>query len=168
MSKGNEKRDEKRFYPAVKDWLSKQGWNSVISTEAGISIPTGPYFPKITIQPDVLGLKTEMYRQLIVAVELESSAQTLYQGLGQCALYLTMSDFVYLALPKYVCDSIRNPRIFKQMKLGLLEYSEHEPMRKTMSPITVTEKFKAEQNYSLDSAFHNQLSSMLKDYFQIS
>lgn len=168
MSKGKEKIDESRFYPAIKEWLSHEGWSSVISAEAGISIPTGPYFPKITIQPDVLGVKTEGYRELIVAVEVESSAQTLYQGLGQCAVYLTMSDFVYLTLPKYVCDSIRNPLIFKQMKLGLLEYTEQEPMRKAMSPITVTEKFKAERNHSLDSAFHNQLGKMLKDYFETS
>lgn len=166
MSKGNEKTDESRFYPAIKEWLSKEGWHAVISAEAGITIATGPYFPKIAIQPDVLGVKTKNYSAKIVAVEVESSAQSLYAGLGQCALYQIMCNFVYLALPKYVCDSIRNPRIFKQMKLGLLEYSEQEPLRKSMSPITITEKFKAEENYQLDSDFHNQLSKMLKDYFE--
>jgi hypothetical protein len=58
-----ETKDESFYYPAIKEWLSKNGWQGVISAEAGISIPTGPYFPRITIQPDLIAYKKEQYSE---------------------------------------------------------------------------------------------------------
>ena len=121
----------------LRNGLQKKGWNAIISAEAGVSIPTGPYFPKITIQPDVLGYKKENYSEKIVSVEVKLSAQNIYEGIGQCSLYQIMSDLVYLALPKYICDAIQNKKIFKTLRVGLLEFTEREPLRKDMSPVSV-------------------------------
>lgn len=41
---------------------------------------------------------------------------------AQCSIYQTMSNFVYLALPKYICDVIQNMKIFKNRKIGLLVF----------------------------------------------
>ena len=161
-----EPKDESFYYPAIKEWLTKEGWNAIISSEAGVSIPTGPYFPKITIQPDILGYKKEnSYREKTVSVEVKLSAQNIYEGIGQCSLYQTMSDFVYLALPKYVCDAIRNMKIFKTLRIGLLEFTEREPLRKDMSRVSVDLKFEPEESYRKESTFYNQLLNILKDFF---
>lgn len=159
----SEAKDESFYYPAIKEWLSKKGWKALISAEAGISIPTGPYFPKVTIQPDILGYNKEENK--IVAVEIKTSGANIYEGVGQCSIYQMMSDFVYLALPKDVCDTIQNRKIFKEKKIGLLQFSEREPVRKDMSPVSVTLKFEAEQEYSRERMFYNQMSDMLKDFF---
>jgi len=156
---------ESFYYPAIKEWLSKKGWNPVISSEAGISVTTGPYFPKVTIQPDILGYKKEEYTEKIVSVEVEISAQNIYQGIGQCSVYRIMSDFVYLALPKHVCDAIKNVKMFKSMGIGLLQFAEHKPLRKEMSPVSVELKFKAEESYSKESTFYNQMLNILRDFF---
>lgn len=157
--------DESFYYPAIKEWLSKKGWNAIISAEAGISIPTGPYFPKVAIQPDIVGYKKEEYSEKVLCVEVETSAQTIYQGIGQCAVYQTMSDYVYLALPKHVCDAVQSPRMFKTMRIGLLELTKREPLRKEMSPVAVNLKFEPEESYRKESTFHQQLLNMLRDFF---
>lgn len=118
-----ERQDESFYYPAIKEWLSKKGWNALISAEAGISIPTGPYFPKITIQPDIVGYKKENHYEKIVSVEVKTTAEKIYEGLGQCSIY------------------------------------------QIMSPVSVNLKFEPEENYHLESTFHNQLLNMLRDFF---
>ena len=124
----------------------------------------GPYFPKVTIQPDIVGYKKEEYSEKVLCVEVETSAQTIYQGIGQCAVYQTMSDYVYLALPKHVCDAIQSPRMFKTMRIGLLELTKREPLRKEMSPVAVNLKFEPEESYRKESIFHQQLLNMLRDF----
>jgi len=160
-----EVKEESFYYPAVKEWLSKDGWQALISAEVGISIPTGPYFPRVTIQPDLIGYKKEGYSEKIVCVEVKTSVNDIYQGIGQCALYRIMSNFVYLAIPKYISDTILNPKMFNAMGIGLLEFVEQKPARKEMSPITVNLKFKCPENYSLESTFHNQLLTIIRDVF---
>ena len=165
MMTGKETKEESFYYPAIKEWLSKEGWNAVISAEAGISIPTGPYFPRVTIQPDLVGYKKEDYHERTVCVEVKTSAEGVYQGTGQCAVYKTMSNFIYLALPKHVCDTIQNIKMFKSMGIGLLEFVEHEPVRKEMSPITVNLKFECPENLSIERTFYDQLLNMIRDSF---
>ena len=160
-----EAKDESFYYSAIKEWLTKEGWNAIISAEAGVSIPTGPYFPKITIQPDILGYRKKDYSEKIVSVEVKLSAQNIYEGIGQCSLYQIMSDFVYLALPKYICDAIQNMKIFKPLRIGLLEFTERKPLRKEMPPVSVDLKFKPEESYRKESTFYNQLLNILKDFF---
>lgn len=159
-----EAKDESFYYSPIKEWLSKGGWNALISAEAGISIPTGPYFPKITIQPDIVGYKSEGGGK-IVSVEVKSSAQQIYEGIGQCSIYQMMSNYVYLALPKYVCDTIQSVKIFQNRKIGLIEFSEREQVRKEMSPVSVGLKFEPEESYPRESTFYNQLLNMLRDFF---
>jgi hypothetical protein len=108
----------------------KNGWQALISAEAGISIPTGPYFPRITIQPDLVAYKKEQYSEKIACIEVKTSVNDIYQGIGQCALYKLMSNFVYLALPKHICDTIQNPKMFKGMGIGLLEFVEHDQLER--------------------------------------
>lgn len=159
----SEAKDESFYYPAIKGWLSKKGWKALISAEAGISIPTGPYFPRVTIQPDIVGYKKE--KDKIVAVEVKTSAEKIYEGIGQCSIYQMMSDFVYLALPKYVCDTIQSVKIFADREIGLLEFAEREKARKDMPPVSVNLKFESKETYSSERTFYNQMRNMLRDYF---
>ena len=159
----SEAKDESYFYPAIKEWLSKKGWKALISREAGISIATGPYFPKITIQPDIVGYNKE--KNKVVAVEVKTSAAQIYEGIGQCSIYQMMGDVVYLALPKYVCDTIQSVKIFENRKIGLLEYSEREQVRKDMSPVSVTLKFEPKESYTTERTFYDQMANMLRDFF---
>jgi hypothetical protein len=55
--------------------------------------------------------------------------------------------------------------MFKGMGIGLLEFVEHEPVRKEMSPITVNLKFECPENYSFESTFREQLLTMIRDFF---
>lgn len=161
----NETKEEISYYPAIKEWLSKNGWNAIISAEAGISIPTGPYFPRVTIQPDLVGYRKEGYTERTVCVEVKNSAEGIYQGIGQCAVYKTMSNFIYLALPKHVCDTIQNTKMFKSIGIGLLEFVEHEPVRKQMGSVTVNIKFECPENLLIERTFYDQLLNMARDYF---
>jgi hypothetical protein len=47
----------------LRSGFQKNGWQALISAEARISIPTGPYFPRITIQPDLVAYKKEQYSE---------------------------------------------------------------------------------------------------------
>jgi hypothetical protein len=158
-------KDETFFYSAIKEWLSKRGWKALISTEAGISVPTGPYFPKVRIQPDIVAYKKEKYSEKILSVEVEISAERIYDGIGQCSVYQTMSNLVYLALPKHVCDTIQNIRLFKSMRIGLIEFSERETIRKEMSPVSVNLKFEPSESNSIESTFYNQMLNLIRDFF---
>lgn len=160
-------KDEKYYYPFIRDWLEKSGIKSVVSEEVGITIPTGPYFPRITIQPDILGLKVELFRASIVAVEVKINPDRIYEGIGQCAIYQIMADLVYLALPRKISRFIRNPSIFNHLRIGLLEFSEEETARTRKIEVIVNEKIKPQESQVKDySHFSPQLSRMLEDCFK--
>jgi hypothetical protein len=110
---------ETELYPAVSDWLNRQGYASIITGGKHLlSISMVSLLPgKIYLEPDVIGLKEPAD---LVAIEVKSDRRAILDGLGKCLAYTASADKVYLALTESVCQEIRTPTLFNHLKIGLL------------------------------------------------
>ena len=159
-------KDEKYYYKFIREWLEKKGVKAVISEEVGITIPTGPYFPRITIQPDILGLREGDWSKEIVAVEVKTNQDRIYEAVGQSVIYQIMADYVYLAIPEKISESIRNTAIFNMLRIGLLEFST-KMVGMDMPAVTVKERMEPRESRIIDYGhFYPQLKKMLEDCFK--
>lgn len=158
---------EEELYRPIKNWLESQNCQALVTGgKRIISLWTGPLLPKAFIEPDIVGLKGDSKK--IIAVEAKADSDKIIEGIGQCCVYQIAADLVYLALPEEIANSIRNPKIFKQLKIGLLKISKtKEIIQKEIGPLgfdkyTVKERLAPDISAALDYVFHQQLIEQIK------
>lgn len=152
-TRGGGEPPEKPLYEALERWFTAQGYKVASTTGEGMVIlPTGPLLGISFLEPDIVAYKKETGGERLVVAEVKRNQMHLLDGIGRCEVFSTVTDFVYLALPKIMADRIGSEALFKAMKVGVLSVEEGN----------VDVKVKAEQNYLHQYNLRQTLLAMVK------
>ena len=75
--------------------------------EGMVILPTGPLLGISFLEPDIVAYKKETGGERLVVAEVKRNQMNLLDGIGRSVkVFSTVTDFVYLALPKIMADRI--------------------------------------------------------------